>query len=178
MHRLITALVALIVVISIEIATPVMGEDGPLPVNYDPLTPTALPPGLSFEDTEGRRQDFSAFAGKAVVVNFWATWCAPCVREMPQLDALAGRDPARLAVVALSQDRDRALVTGFYARLQLRNLAPYLDPAGAIARQFAVRGLPTSLLIDPQGRLVGRLEGYADWQTPEMTRLLAHLHDG
>lgn len=139
-----------------------------------------IPEGLVFLDAEGRETGFAAFRGRGLVVNFWATWCPPCVAEMPSLDrahAALARDG--IEVLPLSSDRGgRAQVEPFYVRTGLRHLAIWLDPRGTAGRALGVRGLPTTLILDRSGREVGRLEGDAEWDRPEMLAAIRRLVRG
>lgn len=133
-------------------------------------------PQTPFADAAGRTLTLADFRGKVALVNFWATWCIPCVLEMPALDrlqsALGGEG---LAVVALSQDRDGLeAARPFYDKLGLKALPIYLDPKGAAARDLGVKALPETIVIDRQGREVGRLSGPAAWDSPEAVALLRH----
>lgn len=122
----------------------------------------ALPP-LGFRLADGTERTAADYAGKALVLNFWATWCAPCVEEMPALDALARLVP-EAAVLPLSSDRGgAAAVAKFYAARGIKHLPVVLDPQGAAARTVGSRGIPTTLLVDARGRERGRVEGAADW---------------
>ena len=145
------------------------------------LLDTPVPaPQNGFTDAGGQEITLAAFEGQVVLLNFWATWCAPCVREMPTLDRLQDKlGPQGLAVVAVSQDRGGlAVVAPFVKRLGLRRLKIYLDPRGALSRAFGLGGLPTTLLIDAEGRLVGGLEGPAEWDSEEALALIRHYLDG
>ena len=137
----------------------------------------AIPEGLVFLDADGAETRFDAFRGKGLVVNFWATWCPPCVAEMPALDrAHAALATDRIEVLALSSDRGgKAQVAPFYARTAVRNLAIWLDPRGAAGRAFGVRGLPTTLVLDRNGREVARMEGEAEWDRPEILAAIRRL---
>jgi len=130
------------------------------------LVPTDPPvplPALAFLDADGGAHTLAEFAGKGVVLNLWATWCVPCVAELPSLAALAAKAP-RLAVLPLSTDRGGArVVQKFYASHGIAGLGVWLDPKGSAAEALRARGLPTTLVIDRQGRERGRLEGGADW---------------
>lgn len=133
-------------------------------------------PQTPFADAEGRTLTLADFRGKVALVNVWATWCIPCVQEMPALDrlqtALGGEG---LAVVALSQDRNGLeAARPFYDKLGLKALPIYLDPKGAAARELGVKALPETIVIDRQGREVGRLGGPAAWDSPEAVALLRH----
>ena len=136
-----------------------------------------LPDGLSFTDAEGNRTDFAAFRGKGLVVNFWATWCPPCVAEMPALDRLhAAVSRDGIEVLALSNDRGgRAQVEPFYQRTGIRNLGIWLDPRGATGRALEIRVLPTTLIIDRRGLEVGRLLGEAAWDQPPIIAAIRRL---
>ena len=121
-------------------------------------------PALSITDGTGRPFDLSSFRGRVVLLNLWATWCGPCVREMPALDRLqAELGGAGFAVVALSLDRKgREVVEPFFGRLGLDHLDMYFASARATVA-LGARGLPTTFLIDHRGRLVGSLMGPAEW---------------
>lgn len=136
-------------------------------------------PELSFITADGARGDLSDFKGKVVLLNLWATWCAPCVREMPSLDALQGRLGGEdFEVVALSLDRGgRNVVQPFFDRVGVRNLAMYLDPQSTAMGTLKPRGLPTTLVIDRDGFELGRLEGDAEWDSEEAVRMLRHFID-
>jgi len=139
-----------------------------------------LPEGLVFQDAEGRETRFDAFRGRGLVVNFWATWCPPCVAEMPALDrahAILSREG--IEVLALSSDRGgRAQVEPFYQRTGLRHLGMWFDPRGAAGRALGVRGLPTTVILDRRGLEVGRLEGEADWDRDTIMAAVRRLVRG
>lgn len=137
----------------------------------------ALPDGLGFNDAEGNRTDFTAFRSKGLVVNFWATWCPPCVAEMPALDRLqAAVGGDAITVLALSNDRGgRAQVEPFYQRTGIRHLGIWLDPRGATGRALEIRVLPTTLIIDRRGLEVGRLLGEAAWDQPPVIAVIRRL---
>ena len=136
-------------------------------------------PAALFEDGEGRPARFSAFRGRPFLVNFWATWCAPCVVELPSLDALAAREAGRVAVIAVSQDLDgRQRVTEFFARRRFTRLEPYLDPRMDLMPALGIDTLPTTILYDAQGREVWRMTGMAEWGDQRTTRLLREADAG
>ena len=136
---------------------------------FTPLDPPRPAPELSFAARDGSPLRLADFRGRWVLVNLWATWCAPCVREMPSLDRLQAKLGKRLAILAISEDRGGAnVVDPFLQKLALQALGIYLDPKGRVGQELEVRGLPTSVLVDGEGRLRARLEGAADWDSPEM----------
>ena len=131
-------------------------------------------PEIQFENGEGETMSLADFKSSLVLLNIWATWCAPCRREMPTLDrlqaTLGGPD---FQVVALSLDRKGLpVVQEFYAELGLETLPIYVDESGDAQRALSVLGLPTTLLLDRDGNEIGRLLGPAEWDSPEMVGLL------
>ncbi len=140
---------------------PLAGEMATFEV-HDPPRPL---PDHAFVDAAGGTHSLDAFAGRVVLVNFWATWCAPCVEEMPALDALeAALGGPDFQVVTVSIDTGgMAQVAPFFDRLALAHLKPYVDPDGRMPLAFATRGLPTSVVIDRAGRWAGSFTGPADW---------------
>jgi thiol-disulfide isomerase/thioredoxin len=136
-------------------------------------------PELTFLDEGGKEVALGDFAGDVVVLNLWATWCAPCRREMPSLDRLqAELGDDGLSVVALSLDRgDIGKVREFFEELEIANLAIYQDPEARAGRELAAPGLPTTIVIDRTGREVGRVLGPAEWDSEEALALLRTLID-
>jgi thiol-disulfide isomerase/thioredoxin len=136
---------------------------------FVPASPRHAAPPVSFTDIVGQRVSISDFAGKVVLVNLWATWCLPCRREMPSLEKLQTRFGDKIAILAISEDiGGKKVVTPFIDKLGLRVVKIYLDPKSRVGRDFKVDGLPTSILIDREGRVVGRVEGEADWTSPPL----------
>jgi thiol-disulfide isomerase/thioredoxin len=130
-------------------------------------------PATAFEDPDGAKAALADFRGRPLLVNLWATWCAPCVAEMPTLDALAARESRRLKVLTVSQDlngRDR--VEAFFAKQGYRNLETWLDPNMALMGALEVDTLPTTILYDSQGREVWRMVGMEDWDSGRAALLL------
>jgi thiol-disulfide isomerase/thioredoxin len=125
---------------------------------------------------DGRPMRLADFKGRVVLVNFWATWCGPCVAEMPSLDRLEARLGGEdFAVLTVSEDRSPAVIAPFFDQHRLRHLKRYHDPGGALSRGFGIRGLPTTILIDREGREAGRIEGPAEWDSPQAEALIRHF---
>lgn len=129
-------------------------------------------PAFPFVDAQGKKHTLADFRGKPVLLNLWATWCAPCVKEMPTLDALAAREGDRLQVLTISQDFDAAKVAPFFAEKKFRKLQPYRDPDLAFSTQLGVN-LPTTILYDAAGREIFRMSGDADWSGDAAAKLIA-----
>jgi thiol-disulfide isomerase/thioredoxin len=136
-------------------------------------------PTLNITDEAGNPIDLETFRGRVVLLNIWATWCAPCVAEMPSLNQLQAKaGGAEFAVIPLSLDRGPGLVQDFYRKRDLQNLLIFMDSKGGSVADLNIKGLPTSILIDAEGREVGRLTGDADWRTPEVIDLIgAYVRD-
>lgn len=130
-------------------------------------------PAIAFEDPNGSMTRLSDFRGKPLLVNLWATWCGPCVAEMPTLDTLAGREAERLQVIVVSQDNSRALVDGWWAKRSFKKLKPYLDSKNDLGFAYDSGMLPTTILYDAQGKEVWRVIGGMNWDGPRANTLLA-----
>jgi thiol-disulfide isomerase/thioredoxin len=131
-------------------------------------------PDLAFNDADDKPLKLADYKGKIVLLNFWATWCAPCVKEMPSLDRLQGElGKDKFVVLPLSLDGpSRPKVAPFYRDRKLTNLGVYFDKGRKAMQALDVSILPTSILIDPRGRELGRIEGEADWEKPEAMALM------
>jgi thiol-disulfide isomerase/thioredoxin len=136
-------------------------------------TPKPLP-ALEFTDVEDKKLTFADFQGKVLLVNLWATWCPPCIAEMPSLDRLqAATDKDKFLVLPLSLDGpSRPKVVPFYKDKKLAHLGIYFDKARKAMAALDVSLLPTSILVDAQGREIGRMEGEAHWDKPEAIALI------
>lgn len=157
---------------AIQAATPAAAGDG-LDKFRGAETPKPVP-SLTFTDGEGRRVDLSDLKGRVVLLNLWATWCGPCVKEMPSLDRLQAKlGGEAFQVVALSLDRGgRDVVAPFYDKTGVKSLATYLDPTSSSMKALGLRGLPTTLLVDRDGNELGRVEGAVEWDSPAVVAFL------
>lgn len=144
-------------------------HDEPIP---GPLTP--------FENSSGEERTLADFRGKVVLVNFWATWCGPCIRELPSLarlnEKLGGEN---FTVAIVSQDRDgwKRIEPFLKRRLKVEFEDSFLDEGLKFSRAMQVRSLPVVAIIDPEGNEVGRLVGGAEWDTPEALALIGYYLD-
>jgi len=139
--------------------------------------PPGIPAAARFQDADGTERGLADYAGRGLIVNLWATWCVPCVAEMPELQTLARTVAAEgILVLPLASDRGGAeVVRRFYANHAIDGLPVLLDPRGEAARAWGARGLPTTLVIDRQGRERGRVEGAIDWASEATVAELRRL---
>ena len=143
---------------------------------FIPVTPPQPAPEAAFTDADGKAASLADFAGQPAVVNLWATWCQPCLEEMPSLDRLQTRFEGKVTVAAVSQDRGGGKEVGaFVAAHGLGRLKIYLDPKSNLAHAFQARGLPTSIVLDAKGMVVGRVEGAAEWDSAKMLAVFKRL---
>ena len=151
-------------------------EDLP-PASPTVLAPPTMAPDIVFQQADGTEHRLSEFLGWGMVVNFWATWCAPCVAEMPALATLSRTlAPHDIAVMPLSSDRGgAAVVRRFYEAQSISGLPVLLDPKGAASRKFDLSGIPSTIIIDKQGRMAARLDGAADWSSPAIAGRIKQL---
>ncbi len=131
-------------------------------------------PAATFIDAAGKEVRIADFKGRPVLLNLWASWCAPCVKELPTLDAIGRSSKSGLVVLAVSQDSGpHASVKAFLAKLGVPGLGAYQDPAMRLSGALDAQVLPTSVLDDAAGREVWRYTGDLDWTGPEAAKLLA-----
>ncbi|MDP6788142.1 MAG: TlpA disulfide reductase family protein [Rhodospirillales bacterium] len=139
---------------------------------------TTEPPGAAVEavmtDAKGAERTLAEWRGSGLVLNFWATWCAPCVREMPALDRLGPMVAGEgIKVLALSEDRGKpSVVETFYKKHAIKNLPVLMDKRRKLLTGFAVQGLPTTVLLNTNGNEVGRVVGVAEWDSDDAAAFL------
>lgn len=143
---------------------------------FEPATAPAALPTTEFTEQDGAKRVLADFNGKIVLMNFWATWCGPCVREMPSLERLHQKlGSADFTVIALSEDRKGwAKITPFRKELGLTALPLFHDVGSKMMFGAKVGGLPTTILIGRDGRELGRLTGHAEWDSDEAVALIQH----
>jgi thiol-disulfide isomerase/thioredoxin len=132
-------------------------------------------PTASFTGADGRDVALSDFVGRPLLVNIWATWCAPCKAEMPMIDTLGSEQEGRISVIAVSQDLEgRAPVRAFFNEAGIKNLEPYIDRDLALSAAYGSNmRLPTTILYDSDGREVWRVTGAVEWSEAAILPLLA-----
>ena len=147
---------------------------GPALSRFAPAVPPRPIPNEPFFDLADSPVRLNDYKGRGLVVNFWATWCPPCIKELPALsslkESLSGKG---VDVIALSVDRGGApVVAKFLASIEIDNLDILIDKKGVLSRKLRARGLPTTILIDPDGFERGRIVGYAEWDTDDAARFI------
>jgi len=164
------ALGALLAVLYVILLAPVHAVPEPPAVlaRLKPAEKAKSVPDVAFSDAAGHRLTLAQYRGRYVLLNLWATWCNPCVRELPALAGLKTALPAgRVVVLAVNVGRaDATQTAAFLDRHQASGLGVYLDSDIALMRAFDAYGLPFTVLIDPEGREVARAFGPSDWRAP------------
>jgi thiol-disulfide isomerase/thioredoxin len=146
---------------------------------FETSAPKALPE-IQFFDEVGKPHLFEEFYGKVVLLNFWATWCAPCIKEMPDLSKLQ-KDFKRknFKIIAISEDfKGAEEIRAFYKTNELTNLGIYMDKKNALFKELGIVGLPTTIIIDSEGKEVARAMGYIDWENSDLRSFIDKLTDG
>jgi thiol-disulfide isomerase/thioredoxin len=131
-------------------------------------------PALTFHDTSGKTLQLAKLTGKPLLVNLWATWCAPCIAELPKLEALAVAKGPALQVVTVSEDLTGGdKVAAFLSSRGYAHLSPWLDPDNAASTSYQASTLPTTIYYDAAGHEVWRYSGGHDWTSAETGKMLA-----
>ncbi len=131
----------------------------------------------AFEHADGTTTSMTVFEGKWILLNFWATWCAPCRHEMPMLSELQeeyGGDSFEVVTIATGRNPPKN-IKKFFAEVGISNLPHHRDPKQALASQMAIFGLPITVLINPEGKEIARLRGDADWSSESAKGIIAAL---
>ncbi|MDD9706402.1 TlpA disulfide reductase family protein [Seohaeicola sp. SP36] len=139
--------------------------------------PVSDTPFATWEGGEGQLSDY---AGKHIVLNFWATWCAPCRKEMPQLSQLQaelGSDSFEVVTIATGRNPPQAMQR-FFEEIGVDNLPLHMDPKQALAREMAVMGLPITVILNPEGQEIARMRGDADWSSDSAKAIVSALIAG
>ena len=160
-------------------SAPVLAEIPQPPLGYrlNPVEPAVSAPEFTLTDMDGETHSLSDYRGKVVMLNFWATWCPPCRREMPSMEAVHQRlQDENFTVIAVNEWEDPDHVFAYMGQLTVFPTFPILfDQAGEVSKAYKVKGLPTTLVIDREGRVVYRAVGGRDFDHPEVVKLIRGL---
>ncbi len=140
-------------------------------------TPQATSDAAFFLEDDAGTTTLEAYRGKYMLVNFWATWCAPCRKEMPQLNTLQkefGGDDFEVLTIATGRNSPEGIIK-FFAEAGIDSLPRHQDPKQALAAQMGVFGLPITVVIDPEGREIARLRGDAKWDSDSAKAIIKSL---
>ncbi len=159
------------------VATAAVAEQPPQGHKMNPVSPPLAAPGFTLPDMDGEMHSLDDFRGKVVMLNFWATWCPPCRREMPSMQRLYEKYREQgLTVVEVNQFEDPDLVFEFTGRLSLEPTFPILfDRESRVSELYRVKGLPTTYLLDKAGRIHFRAIGGREFDHPEVEALIEGL---
>ncbi len=141
------------------------------------VQPPTPAPIVVFQDADGNPHKLTDYVGFGLVINLWATWCAPCTAELPSLDKLAGKmTDKRIKVLAISSDHGGAtVVQAFYKQHDIKNLQVLVDPNGEAVHAFNARGIPTTFIIDRRGMERAYAEGSENWATEAAAKRVEEL---
>lgn len=146
-------------------------------VGFSTFSDTPPLPDATFINGEHKKVSFKAFEGKALLINFWATWCTPCVREMPVMNQIQreyGGDAFQVVAIAAGQQVGKNPDV-FLKEHQLESLDLYLDPHAKLLTMMGTQTLPTTLVVDRNGRIMGGVRGEANWDSPQARAILEHV---
>ncbi|MAT64937.1 MAG: hypothetical protein CMN57_04785 [Gammaproteobacteria bacterium] len=134
-------------------------------------------PGFTLQDLQGQAHSLEEYRGKVVMVNFWATYCPPCIKEMPSMQRLSDKlGEERFAILAVNMAEPRSQVEGFLDRHAIEVDFPVLlDPDGTVVSQWMITAVPTTFILDPEGRIRYGLFGGLEWDKPEIVDTLSGL---
>ena len=142
--------------------------------HYEKFPRSITLPKTSFLTSAGTYRSLKDYKGKGLIVNFWATWCAPCIREMPQLNRLAALvKTSQIEVLTISEDRNGAEIAPKYLKKNnFHNLPGLSDINGLLFKEFNLRGLPSTILINKDGIGVGIIIGITEWDSPDSVKFI------
>jgi len=149
------------------------GDMRKLRIHSEPIAGSDRP----FMGEDGNEMTLADYEGRHIILNFWATWCAPCRAEMPLLSDLAKVFPEEdLEVVTIATGRNpRPAMERFFGEIEVDNLPLHTDARQGLARSLGVLGLPVTLVLDPEGNEIARLQGEADWSSESAVAVLTEI---
>lgn len=143
----------------------------------DPAAAPLRAPPFVLDDLQRNEHRLSAYTGKVLVVNFWASWCVPCREELPAMNRAAAKLRERPVVwLAVNVGEDREAVAGFTTDYPI-DFTVLLDPSGRTSQSWQVAGMPTTFILDPQGYVKHRIVGKREWDDEAHLRMVTELID-
>ena len=131
---------------------------------------------LVFKNHEGQEIRFSNFKNKILLVNFWATWCVPCIKEMPSLDRLKSKFDENFDVIAISIDRDGVKkVSNFFEENKIIYLNKFFDIKNSVSKEMNLFGVPTTFFINKKGEIIGSYQGDMEWDNDTVVKFIEYL---
>jgi thiol-disulfide isomerase/thioredoxin len=169
-----------VIVTLLTLSVSIVSAETPASANDYKFTKLSKPvqaPGFNLEDMDGNKQSLKQYEGKVVVINFWATWCPPCVHEMPSMESLYQKFKDKsFVVLGINQWEDEEKVFSFMGQIKKAPTFPILfDPDSKISAAYGVKGLPSSYIVDKQGNIVYRATGGRDFTHPAVEQLIESL---
>jgi peroxiredoxin len=159
----------------VSIGQQIMADDSPSTLH--PVTDRPMAPDFALADIDGKIHRLSDYRGQVVIVNFWATWCPPCREEMPSMQrAWEQIKDHNIVILAIDIGEDEDTIFAFSADYPVE-FPLLLDLDSRVIQDWPVRGLPTTFVIDPQGRIAYRAIGSRDWEHPAVLGTLTNLHN-
>jgi thiol-disulfide isomerase/thioredoxin len=137
----------------------------PTKVTFDASQRGTPAPATPFIGPDGKAVTLASFRGRPVLINLWATWCGPCIKELPGLDRLAGTAKGKILFVAVNQMDEPDKAASWWKERGLKNIQPYSEPDGKLSSDFGSGMLPTTVLFDAEGKEVWRVVGEMDWDS-------------
>ena len=154
------------------------GIDYEIPSEIGVIDPAITIPDFSFFDVDGKRHFISEFKGKLLIINFWATWCKPCVKELPQLDKLPdiiGEDEIKVIAISIDSAIDVNKISKFIEKLELSHIKAYQDKELESYTKIKIFGIPTSIIVDKNLQAHYKISGYIDWSNLEIISFINNL---
>lgn len=140
------------------------------------LPPNTEPPPLALPDLQGREHTLAQYRGKVVLLNFWASWCPPCVREMPSMQRLnAALKNRPFAIVTVNMDETREEITAFLQKLKIHEFVVLMDRGGKVLQRWKVHVFPTSFVLDADGKLRYAFAGAPEWDEGDVRKQIEAL---
>ena len=168
---------SLILIFCFSIFSSIAQTNEDVPLNNIAINEIPKPiSAIIFEDFSSNKINLKDYQGKLVIINFWATWCAPCKKEMPSLDRLKTKFDKDFDIIAISVDRDGVeKVTSFFNENKINNLEKFFDIKNSLAKEMDLFGVPTSFFVNKKGNVIGYYQGDMEWDNMTVIKFIDYL---